>query len=137
VGAGIPKGWGVSVSCAPSIPSADSKETERVNRKEKLKVALKILRKHGHEGTSVTQKFKSEYPFLNDILKEMLIEAQVFLEMSEDEFERKILRSMSYDSFKVLIFYYAEAQLKNGNLTKPVHAISGDHPLTFQSATPH
>jgi hypothetical protein len=108
-----------------------------VNRNEKLKVALKILRKHGHEGKSVTQKFKSEYPFLNDILKEMLIEAQVFLEMSDDEFERKILRSMSYDSFKVLIFYYAEAQLKNGNLTKPVQVISGDHPLTFQSATPH
>jgi hypothetical protein len=88
------------------------KKRELMNRRERLKLAARILRKRAYEGNSVTERFKSEYPSLTDIMQEMLVEAQAFLEMSDDEFESDFLSSMPYNSFKVLIFYYAVEELK-------------------------
>jgi hypothetical protein len=111
-------------------------ELEIMNRREKLRLAFKILRRCGYGGKSVTERFRSEYPFLTDIMKETLVEAQAFLEMTDDVFESKFLRSMSYDSFKVLIFYYAEQELKNGKVKKRALEKPYNHFLQFQSATP-
>jgi hypothetical protein len=91
-------------------------EPEIMNRKEKLKLAFKILRRHRYTGKSVTERFKSEYPFLTDVMEETLVEAQAFLKMNDDELESGFLSTMSYDSFKVLIFYYAEEELRKGKL---------------------
>jgi hypothetical protein len=42
-------------------------------RREKLKLTVKTLRKHAHEGESVTERFKREYPFLREIMEEWLL----------------------------------------------------------------
>jgi hypothetical protein len=108
---------------------------ENMNRREKLKLTSKILRKHAHEGKSATERFKSEYPFLTDIMEETLVEAQAFLGMSDDEFESKFLSSISYDSFKVLIFYYAQEELKNGRIKKREVEQADNHSVQFSAVT--
>jgi hypothetical protein len=96
-----------------------------MRRRENLKLAVRILRRCGYKGKCVTERFESEFPFLMDIMEEALIEAQAYLEMSDDEFRSRFLPAMSYDSFKVMIFYYAEQALK-GRLKEEIQ--EPDHP---------
>jgi hypothetical protein len=107
-----------------------SEELE-MRRREKLTLAVNILRRCGYKSKCVTERFKSEFPFLTDIMEETLVEAQAYLEMSDDEFRSKFLPTMSYDSFKVLIFYYAEQALK-GRLKDEIK--KPDHPQLALSA---
>jgi hypothetical protein len=113
----------------------EMQEPEIMNRREKLKLALKTLRGSGDEGKSVTERFRREYPFLADIMEETLVEAQAFLEMSDDEFKSNFLSSMSYDFFKVLIFYYAEQELKKGKMKKREVEKADNHSMQFSAGT--
>ncbi|MGE5840809.1 MAG: hypothetical protein ACM335_00935 [Deltaproteobacteria bacterium] len=106
-----------------------------MNRRERLKLAARILRKRAHEGESVTETFKSEYPTLADIMEEMLAEARVFLEMGDEEFKLDFLGSIPYDSFKVLIYYYAEQELKKGRGNKREAERPYSHSLLIPTVT--
>jgi len=110
-------------------------EPEIMNRKEKLKFAFRTFRGRRHEGKSVTERFKSEYPFLADIMEEMLVEAQAFLKMNDDEFELKFISSMPYGAFKTLISYYAEEELKKTEYRKRKREKTDSHFLHSSSVT--
>jgi len=108
-----------------------------MSREEKLKLAFKILRGFSCRGNCIKERFRSEYPFLADIMEEMLVEAQAFLKMDDDEFELKLLNNMPYDSFKVLISYYAEEELKKHRTRKRVWEEDDKHLARFPSTLSH
>jgi hypothetical protein len=110
-------------------------ERETIDRREKLKFVFKTLRGCRYEGKSVTERFRSEYPFLADIMEEMLVEAQAFLKMDDNEFELEFLRSLPYDSFKVLMSYYAEQELRKTKIRKQRMEKACNHILQFSAGT--
>ncbi len=111
-------------------------EREIMNRREKLELVFKTLRCCRRAGRSVTESFRGEYPFLADIMEEMLVEAQAFLEMDDEEFKLEFLRSLPYDSFKVLIFYYAEQELEKAKPGKREVAKASNRFVQFSAVTP-
>jgi hypothetical protein len=111
------------------------REREIMDRREKLGLAFKTLQGCRYARKSVTERFRSEYPFLAPVMEEMLVEAQAFLKMDDEEFELRFLGSLPYDSFKVLISYYAEQELRKVKIRKREMEKASNHFLQFSAGT--